>query len=312
MQNIYEVQAANKRKSNFVVIGFAVFTVLTIYVLGKAFGYYLGFETGALGMVGIALVLSGAITFLSYYYSDQIVLTISSAKPAEREEYFNFYTTVENLSMAAGITMPRLYVIDDTAPNAFATGRNPDNAVVCATTGILDKLNRTELEGVVAHELTHVKNYDVRLMSLVSVMVGLIALLGDWFLRMQWIGSGRRKNDGEGSAGAVIFLIIGIFFAIMAPIVANLIKLAISRRREFVADAGAVSLTRQPSGLMNALLKISGDPEALEAANKATAHMYIINPFKKIKDTRNVAIFSNLFNTHPPLEDRIEALKKMM
>jgi heat shock protein HtpX len=311
MQNIYEVQAANKRKSNLVVIGFFIFTILAVYVLGRAFGYYLGFQTSALGMVGIALILSGFMTFFSYYYSDRIVLTISGAKPADRENYFDFYTVTQNLALASGITMPRLYVINDSAPNAFATGRNPDNAVICATTGLLDKLDRTELEGVIAHEMTHVLNYDVRLMSLVSVMVGLIALLGDWFLRMQWIGSGRRRGEDEGGAAAVIFLIIGLFFAIMAPVIANLIKLAISRRREFMADAGSVKLTRQPSGLINALLKISSDEEPLEAANKATAHMYIVNPFKEGIGNKSVARFSNLFNTHPPIQDRIAALEKM-
>jgi len=308
MQNIYEAQAANRRKSWLVIIGFLVFITIAIYFLSQAFSLYLGYEPGGLGVVGIAFIISGLMSLGSYYFSDRIVLGISGAKPANKNEHFNFYTTAENLSLAAGISVPKLYVIDDTAPNAFATGRDPDHAVVCATTGLLQKLDRTELEGVVAHELTHITNYDIRLMSLVTVMVGLVALLGDWFLRMQYFG-GRRDNDNN-KAGA-IFLIVGLIFAILAPIIANLIKLAISRRREFMADAGAVSITRQPSGLISALQKISGDREALEAANKATAHMYIINPFKGKLDSRAMSKMASLFNTHPPVEERISALQKM-
>jgi heat shock protein HtpX len=208
-------------------------------------------------------------------------------------------------------------VIEDSAPNAFATGRDPDHAVVCATTGLLQKLNRTELEGVIAHELSHVRHFDIRLMSIVAVLVGMIALVGDWFLRMTWYG---RKGSSERKSGQldIIIFIIGIIFAILAPIVAKLIQLAISRRREFLADAGAVSITRQPSGLISALQKISTDSEPLEAANKATAHLYIINPFKNKKEMsrlpagRQVSWFAGLFNTHPPLKERITALKKMV
>ncbi len=307
MQNIYEVQAANRRKSWLVIIGFMVFITVAVYFLSQAFSLYWGYETGGLGMVGIALIISGIMSLGSYYYSDRIVLGISKAKPANKKEHFNFYTAAENLSMAAGIPLPKLYVIDDTAPNAFATGRDPDHAVVCATTGLLQKLNRTELEGVIAHELTHIKNYDIRLMSVVSVMVGLVALMGDWFLRMQYFGGRDRENNKSGT----IFLIVGLIFAILAPIIANLIKLAISRRREFMADAGAIAITRQPSGLISALQKISGDREALEAANKATAHMYIINPFKGKLDRRAMSKMAGLFNTHPPVEERIAALQKM-
>jgi heat shock protein HtpX len=214
------------------------------------------------------------------------------------------------MAIASGLPMPKLYVIDDSAPNAFATGRDPEHAAVVATTGILEKLNRTELEGVIAHELSHVKNYDTRLMSLVSVMVGSLALLADWLLRMSWFGGSRRsKDEDSGQLGAIIML-LGIIFAVLSPIIAQLIQLAISRRREFMADAGSVSITRQPSGLISALEKISGDREPLEAANKATAHMYIVNPFKG-GDKRAVTWLSGLFNTHPPVTERIKVLRKM-
>lgn len=309
MKNIYEIQASNKLKSNLVIIGFMVFVTLVIYVLSQAFGVYMGYEPGGLGYAGMALIVSGIMSFGSYYYSDKIVLTISGAKEAKRSEYFDFYTVSENLALAAGLPKPKLYVINDSAPNAFATGRDPDHAVVCATTGLLDKLNRTELEGVIAHELTHVKNYDIRLMSIVSVLVGTVALLGDWFMRMSFWGRGGRSKDNEGNAGA-IFLALGLLFAILAPIIAQLIRLAISRRREFMADAGSVAITRQPSGLISALKKISADTEPLEVANKATAHLYIANPFKN-KRNDGLSTFANLFNTHPPMSERLKALEEM-
>lgn len=309
MNNIYEAGSANKRKSLVVILGFVAFVGIAIYVLTRALSIYFGYELGGLGVAGIAFIFSGITSFISYYYSDRIVLGISGAKEASRDDYFDFYTAAENLCLAANIPTPKLYVINDSAPNAFATGRDPEHAVVCATTGLLAKLDRTELEGVIAHELTHITNYDTRLMTLVTVMVGVVALLGDIFLRMQWIG-GRRDRD-SGSTNA-LFLVLGLLFAILAPIIATFIKLAISRRREYMADSGAVSLTRQPSGLISALQKISTDTEALEAANKATAHMYIINPFKGKRDRRAVSKMASLFNTHPPVEQRIKELEKMI
>lgn len=308
MINVYEAVSANKRKSAVIIVLFFLFVSLTIYILSQAFGIYLGYEPGGLGFVGLALILSGLMSFASYYYSDKIVLKISGARPADRSRDFKFFTAAENLSIAAGLPKPKLYVIDDTATNAFATGRDPDHAVVCATTGILDKLSRTELEGVIAHELTHIKNYDMRLMSIVSVMVGIIALLGDWFLRASF--RGRRSSDRKSSQMGAIILVLGFAFAILSPIIAQLIKLAISRRREYFADAGAVSITRQPQGLTSALAKIADDHEPLEAANKATAHLYIVNPFKD-KAKSAVGMFAGLFNTHPPVKDRIAELKKM-
>ncbi len=308
MRNIYEVQKSNKIKSAVVVTLFVVFVALATYVLAKAMSIYFGYEPGQLGFVGVALIVSGISSFVGYYFSDQIVLGISGARPADRKRDFLFYTVAENIAIGAGIPVPKLYVIADSAPNAFATGRDPAHAAVCATSGLLEKLNRTELEGVVAHEITHVRNYDTRLMSVVSVMVGLVALLGDWLLRATWFGG--RRNDNDRDSGNSIFLVLGIVFAILSPIIGQLIQLAISRRREFFADAGSVELTRQPSGLISALTKISADREPLEVANKATAHLYISNPFKS-KKQGSVSWFANLFNTHPPIAERIKILKGM-
>lgn len=306
MKNIYEAQRSNKIKSATVVVLFVLFVAISTYFISKAFGVYLGYEPSELGFVGIALIVSGISSFVSYYFSDQIILGISGAREADRKRDFLFYTVSENLSIGAGIPKPRLYVINDSAPNAFATGRDPKHAVICVTTGLLEKLNRTELEGVVAHEMSHIKNYDIRLMSIVSVMVGLVALLGDWFLRVSF--RGKSRDDNNGAAG--IFILVGLIFAILSPIIGQLIQLAISRRREFLADNGSVSITRQPQGLISALEKISNDNEPLEVANKATAHLYIVSPFKN-KNKNNRSAFASLFNTHPPVSERIKALKLM-
>lgn len=307
MKNVYEVQSANKIKSFFIVTFFLLFTFAAVYILTNAFGVYMGYQPGGLGYFGVAMLFSGVSTFVSYYFSDKIVLGISGARPANAQQDKLFTQVAENLCIAAGIPKPKLYVINDTALNAFATGRDPKHAVVCVTTGILSSLNRTELEGVIAHELTHIRNYDIRLMSLVSVMVGLIALLADWFLRMSFYG--RRDREEKNGLGAII-LVLGLVFAILSPIIAQLIQLAISRRREFMADAGGVEITRQPAGLIAALHKISGDHEPLEAANKATAHLYISNPFKD-RTGRAVEKLAGLFNTHPPIAERIKILESM-
>lgn len=307
MQNIYEATSANKRKSFLVVVFFLAFVSLASYFIVSALSYYWGYEASGLGIFGIALIISGFTTFIGYFFSDKIILTISNAHPADRNQDFEFYTVAENLSLAAGLPKPKLYVIEDSAPNAFATGRNPENAVVCATRGLLEKLNRTELEGVIAHEISHIKNYDMLLMSIVAVLVGSISLLADIFLRSSFYRGDRDEKNGIQS----LVLILGILFAIVSPIIAQLIKLAISRRREFLADASAVMLTKQPSGLISALKKISSDYEPLGVANKATAHLFIVNPFKD-KGHGAVDWFSGLFNTHPPIEKRIEALEKMI
>jgi heat shock protein HtpX len=307
MENIYEVTSNNKRKSFLVVSFFVVFVAFATYFIASAMVYYLGYEVSWVGVSGIALIISGLTTFLGYYFSDRIILTISGARPADRKRDFLFYTVAENLSLAAGLPKPALYVIEDSATNAFATGRSPEKAVVCATRGLLEKLDRTELEGVVAHELSHIKNYDILLMSVVSVLVGSVSLLADMFLR----GAFYRGNRDERNSAGALFVILGILFAIISPLIAQLIRLAISRRREFLADASAVAITRQPSGLISALYKISKDSEPLEVANKATAHLFIVNPFKE-KARGAVDWFSGLFNTHPPIEERIKALEKMI
>jgi heat shock protein HtpX len=247
------------------------------------------------------------MTVGGYYYSDKIVLAISHARPVTREEYPYLYHTVEGLAIAAGVPSPHCYVIDDTAPNAFATGRNPKNAVICVTTGLLQKMNRLELEGVIAHEMSHIKYYDVLLQTVAVVMVGIVALLSDWMLRSFWWGGGRRRSRERsgGNAGAIL-LLVGIVLAILSPLIAQLIQLAISRRREFLADASGAMLTRYPAGLASALRKIAADPEPLEVANKATAHLYIVNPLKNVGGKVN-----KLFSTHPPIEERIAALEKM-
>jgi len=299
MLNVYEQVDSNKRKSALIIVIFVVFIALVAWIFGQALGYGLSY-------VGIALIFSGLISFISYYNSHKIILAISKARPATRKKDFKFYTVTENLCLATHIPKPKLYVIDDTAPNAFATGRDPQHAVVCVTTGLLQKLDRTELEGVIAHELSHIKNYDIRLMSLVTVLVGLVTLLADFFLRTSYFGGKRNRKAGQ--AQMIIFA-IGIVLALLSPLIANLIKLAISRRREFLADASAVKITRFPLGLARALEKISKDKEPLEVANKATAHLYISNPLKNHHDS--IGWFAGFFNTHPPARERIKALKSM-
>lgn len=271
-----------------------------MYVYGNASGYGLSF-------VGIALIISGLMSFASYYFSDQIILGMSKAKQIKKSDNPELFRIVENLCIGAGIPMPKIYIIDDSAPNAFATGRDPQHAVVCATTGILQKLNKIELEGVIAHELSHIRNFDIRLMAIVVVLVGLVALLADFFMRSLWYGGGRRNERGRGDVQG-IFLIIGIVLAILSPIIATLIQLAVSRKREFLADASGALLTRYPEGLATALEKIAKDKEPLEVANNATAHLYIENPFKSKTPGH---WFTNLFNTHPPVEERIKILRSM-
>lgn len=252
-----------------------------------------------------AVIFSTVSALISYFFSDQITLAISQAKQIDLKSHPELYRLIENLTIAAGLPMPRVYIIDDSAPNAFATGRDPKHAVVCVTTGILEKLDKTELEGVLAHELSHIGNYDIRFMTLVVVLVGIITLLADWMLRASFFGGRRRNNEGGN-----IFLLVGIVLAILSPIIATLIKLAVSRKREYLADASGALLTRYPEGLASALEKIAADHEPLEAANKATAHLYIVNPLKDSEGS-SVGWFANLFNTHPPIADRIKRLREM-
>jgi len=296
----YQLVSSNKRRSAIIMIGFVMFVVLVSWVLAGALEY-------DLSVVGMALIFSGFISFGSYWWSDKIILGISNARIASREEFFDYFTTTENVCLGQRIPMPKLYVIEDSAMNAFATGRNPENAVVCATTGLLNKLERAELEGVVAHELAHINNYDMLLMSIVTILVGMISLLSDWFLRIGFSG-GRKKSNSDNNSGQIqVFLMVaGLILALLSPLIAQLIKLALSRKREYLADSTAVSFTKNPVGLANALTKISLDQEPLEVANKATAHLYFADPLKNHHG--GIGMFAKMFQTHPPIEERIKNL----
>lgn len=292
---------ANKRKTFFIMLCFVLFFFMVSYVLGRALGYGLSFA-------GMMLIISGLISFFSYFYSDKLVIASSGAKEVTRNDYRDFYTTVEDMSIAAGIPMPKVYVVEDPSPNAFATGRSPKHAAVAATTGLLALLSKSELEGVLGHEMSHVKNYDTRLMGVVAILVGSLVILSDVFMRSLWFRG--RDNDNNSSSGNGIFMLIAIIAAILAPIAATLIQLAVSRRREFLADADGALLTRYPDGLASALEKISASPRILKHASNATAHLYIENPFKA-DSGKKTSWLVNLFSTHPPIEERIKILRAM-
>jgi heat shock protein HtpX len=296
---MWEQITSNKVKSGVLVFLFVAFVIF----LGWIFG-----ETTAWGSYAtvLAVVVASVGALISWYNSDKMVLAISRARPAEKSHYPHLYNSVEGLAIAAGIPMPALYVIDDSAPNAFATGRNPEHAAIAVTTGLLQKLNRTELEGVIGHEMSHIADYDTLLMTVTVILVGTVALVSDWMLRsFLWGGGRRRKSSGGGQAGMILML-VAIALAVLSPLIAQLIRLAISRKREFLADANGARLTRYPEGLASALEKIAGDREPLEVANKATAHLYIENPLKDVKGG-----MSKLFSTHPPVEERVAALRAM-
>ncbi len=297
---IYDSVSSNKRKTILVMFVFVAFVLLVSYILSKALGGD-GFSFAA-----IMLIFSGLYSFASYYYSDKLVLALSGAKPAKKNEYRNYYDIVENLSIGDGVPTPKIYVINDSAPNAFATGRDPKHAAICVTLGLLQKMNKVELEGVIAHELSHVKNYDTRLMGVVAILVGVLAMLSNVFLRSMWWG-GFRDRDSD-RRDNTIFMVLAIVAAILSPIVATLIQLAVSRRREYLADASGALLTRYPEGLASALEKIADDRNVMKEANLATAHLYIENPFKQ---NYNKNWLLNLFSTHPPVEDRIKILRSM-
>lgn len=297
---MYEQITRNKWKSFFLILFFLCLIFALVWIFGELTGW------GPQGLI-IAVIIAVAMTFGSYYASDKIVLAISKAKPVEKKDYPYLYNVVEGLAIAAGLPKPRCYIIDDTAPNAFASGRNPKNSVIVVTKGLLEKLNRAELEGVIAHEMAHIKNYDVLVQTLTVVMVGVVVLLSDWILRSFIWGGRRRRASSKGrGSGAEILIVVGLVLAVLSPIVSQLVRLAISRKREFLADANGALLTRYPPGLASALKKLAADREPLEAANKATAHLYIVNPLKDIKGRVN-----KLFSTHPPIEERVSALEKM-
>lgn len=291
--NIYDQIARNKRLSYAL---FAVFFIVS-FILAFIISEYLG---GGLFSMAAVLILAVLWMLFSYYLGDKAILAINHAKPATKQEYPYLYNTVEGLSIAAGVPMPRIYVIDDPAPNAFATGRDPRNSSIAVTKGLLDIMERLELEGVLAHELSHIKNYDVRYMTQVMVMVGLIGILSNMIFRMFWYGRGDRRGNRRSGA----LLLIGLLFAIIAPIIAQLVRFAISRQREYLADASGALITRYPQGLADALKKIASTRIPMTKANPDSAPLYIANPFSG-KD------FSNLFSTHPPIGERIKKLEAM-
>jgi len=300
MGNLYTAISANKRNSFFITVAITAFFIVLGYFLGTYWGSsYAG--------VGIAFLLALVMSLSAYYGGDKMVLAASRAKRIEKKDYPQLFNVIEELSIAGGLPLPAVYVIDDTAPNAFATGRDPKHASVAITTGLMQKLNRDELQGVMAHELSHVGNRDILYATMVGVLVGSIAMMSDFFLRsFFWGGGRRRRSDGEGGVAGAILVIVAIVLAILAPICAKLLQLAVSRQREYLADASAAKLTRYPEGLASALEKISGDREVLEVANRATQHLFIVNPIKPFEKRA-----SNLFSTHPPIQDRIARLRGM-
>ncbi len=300
---MFENVKKNKLESGVIVAIFVVVITLIVYYICHAF------RLGPFSIV-FALIFSIASAWGSYYYSDKIVLSLNHARPATKEEDLKIVNILDGLMVTSGLSVkPRLYVTNDPQPNAFATGRNPENAVICITTGLLDKLEYYELEGVIAHELSHIKNYDIRLSCVVSVMVGFIVMLSDMFSRLLFWGGldGDRDRDSKGNT---IFMIIGLIFLILSPIFGSLMQLALSRKREFLADSTAIEFTRNPDGLISALQKLDADDNQLATANSATANMYIVNPFKKnTKEGKKKS--SSLWSTHPSIEDRIEALRNL-
>ena len=294
---MFEEIAANRRRSVFLILGF----IALVLGLGWVFG-----QLGGVGYAGIILaaIIALAMTFTSYYWSDKLVLAMSHARPADRASHSRLINIVEGLAIAAGIQPPKVYVIDDSAPNAFATGRNPEHAAIAVTTGLMEKMNRVELEAVVAHEMSHIRNYDILVSTIAVVLAGVVALLSDWMLRGFWRVGGRKRSAGLPIA------VIGLAVALLAPLIAQMLKLAVSRRREYLADSSGVALTRYPPGLVSALKKLKEDSTVVRTSSKATAHLWIESPLQR--QGPGVASWANrLFDTHPPLDERIRLLEQM-
>jgi heat shock protein HtpX len=303
--SFYDQIAANRRNSFLM----AAFVVVLLGLLGFTIGFAISGEpAGGIAATALALVVGGLAGIGTYFAGDSLVLSVSGAREVDEAAAPQLMNVVREMAIAANVPMPRVYLIEDTAPNAFATGRDPKHASVAVTTGLLEKLDREELQGVLAHELSHVRNLDIRFSLIVGVMVGAIAILADFFLRFTFWGGGRgrgRDSGGGGGAQAVVF-IIAIVLAILAPLISRFIQLAVNRQREYLADASAIELSRNPYGLERALAKISGDPEVLEVANRGTQHMYFTNPIKKFEERA-----SGLMSTHPPIIDRINRLRQL-
>jgi heat shock protein HtpX len=287
------------------VVAFVVLVVAVVWAINLLIGY------GVVGLF-IALAVAGASAFFAYWKSDAVALAMSHARPADPQEYARLHNVVEGLCIAAGLPKPRLYVIEDPAPNAFATGRDPRHAAVAVTTGLLEKMNRVELEGVLAHELSHVKNYDVLVSTLAVTMVGVIALLSDFALRFMWWGGPRHRDDNQGGSGpAAILAVLGFVLLLVTPLVARVMQFAVSRRREALADVSGVSLTRYPPGLIAALEKLKEDTTVVHSSSRATAHLWIESPLARTSEEGRLAWLNRLFDTHPPLDERIQALKEL-
>ena len=301
---MFELIRANKRKSVLLIAGFVVFLSL----VGAAFGLLIG--QGPVGTL-VALVFSGGVAFASYWKADTIALAVSRAKPADPEQYQRLHNLVEGLCIAGGIPKPRIYVVDDVAPNAFATGRNPKHAAIAVTTGLLEKLNRVELEGVLAHELSHIRNYDILVSTLAVTLVGAVALLSNIAIRMMWWNGGRESRGGDRDNGGNPLAILGFVLLIVAPIIAKLMQATVSRRRETLADVSACQLTRYPPGLISALEKLRDDVTVTHSATSATAHLWIEQPMSGVGDHGHLSKWNKMFNTHPPIEERIALLREM-
>jgi len=295
---LYHLAEKNVRKTWFLITFFLIF----IIGLGWLFSYLLDSFT----ILIFAVIFSVFMSFSSYWYSDKIVLSITRAKLIKKSDNPTLYRIVENLCITAGLPFPKVYIIKESQPNAFATGRNTKHAVVAVTQGLLDKLEKSELEGVIGHELSHIKNKDMLLQTMVVVLVGVIVMASNIFLRISFFGGGRRR-DSKGKLGALI-AILGLVAAVLAPIAANLIKLAVSRKREFLADASGSLITRYPEGLASALEKIAADPAPMKKVSNATAHLYIANPFR---GKQAKSWFTRLYSTHPPVQERVNALREM-
>ncbi len=307
---MYEQIARNRAKTIFIMVGFITF----ITAIGFAVGYYIDWRFGVSNNYSIlimvmALILAIIMSFSSYYYSDRIVLGLTKAVPLSREENPRVYYMVEGLAIAAGLPMPRIYIVRDVGMNAFTTGRNPQNSVLVFTQGILDNLNDEELKGVISHELSHIKNYDILLGTVIVVLVGMISVISNIMLRSMIFGGAGRRRTSRSSGGGIlslILLIVGILLILLSPLIATLIRLAVSRNREFLADSTGALISRYPAGLANALRKISKHSE-VQTANSATAHLFIANPI----GSKSKVAFKSLFNTHPPTEERIRRLENM-
>ncbi len=301
---MYQQIASNKRRSIALIFGFVVLVVL----VGVAIGYLIG---GGPTASVIALVIAGVMAFTSYWKSDSIALKVSRAVPADPATYQRLHNLVEGLCIAGGLPKPKVYIINDPAPNAFATGRNPQHAAIAVTTGLLEKMNRVELEGVVAHELSHIRNYDILVSTIAVTLVGSIAIMTDLGIRMLWWNGGRTSREGDRSNGSNPLALFGFVLLILAPFIAKAMQAAVSRKRESLADVSACQMTRYPPGLISALEKLRDDTTATHSASMATAHMWIEQPLSGVSDGGKLGFFHRMFNTHPPLDDRIALLKEL-